>query len=351
MAEEKPDWAQELEQGLNENVNGFNVSVSFPDMEEIEEYENSQIQASSREVYPTDEDLDEYINQQDMNFEEYEDRKSLEEKYDVEIEDTDWESQNKFSADDGALANKTLEEAANIKQTSPNNISMAKECYEGFKFGCYEALRALQEIGAWGGAKVAEMITGEEIDFDPSKDTKGFGFNQGESPEPESTAGSIAKAVGQIATGYALGGGLMKMAGGALKSVPYMEKALTVCGKNKWGKRLISMTIDAAKGFVADTLSMSANDENFMEMLNEMGLPTVESIVKNEDDSFWTKKIKNGVDGILAGVIIGFIGGTAKRIWNMIPQGARIAGVVSVGAEYTSKKMEEKLKDEGMTNE
>jgi hypothetical protein len=181
------------------------------------------------------------------------------------------------------------------------------------------------------------------------KDTEGIGFNQGETPEPETTSGSIAKTVGQAVTGYALGNGIFKMAGGAFKSVPYVEKALTSFGKNKWGKRLISMTIESAKGFVADTISFNSNEGNLMEMLDEMGLPTVESIAKSEDDSFWTKKIKNGVDGIMAGVIIDFIGGTAKMIWKSLPTEAKMAGVVSAGANYITNKLEGT--EEGESNE
>ncbi|MBO7712616.1 MAG: hypothetical protein J6S85_03885 [Methanobrevibacter sp.] len=293
----------------------------------------------------TEEDYNEWNNQREEAIDDYENRKSLEEEYDVELPDSQWEQQSRFSSDDGALANKTIEEAANIKQTSPNKVSAMKEVYDGFKYGCYEALRSLQEMGSWLGWKVAETVTGGNIDFDPMKDTEGVGFNQGESPEPETVAGSISKAATQGIAGYVLGSGAMKLAGSAVKSLPAIGKALSVAGKNPWGKRLINMTVDSAKGFISDTIAFNANEGNFMEMLKELGLPTVDVIVKEGDDGFWTKKIKNGVDGILAGAIIGFIGGTAKLIWKTIPAEAKMAATVSTGAGYGINKLEELSKD------
>ena len=173
------------------------------------------------------------------------------------------------------------------------------------------------------------------------KDTEGVGLNQGESPEPQTTAGSIVKAGTQGAVGLALGGGITKAAGAAVKGIPMMGKALSVLGKNAWGKRLITAVVDSAKGFVADTISFNTNEGNFMEMLKAFDLPSVESIAKGEDDEFWTKKVKNGVDGILAGVIIGFIGGTAKLMWKTLPFEAKMAGTAAVGTSYGIEKIEE----------
>lgn len=289
---------------------------------------------------PSSEDLTEWNNQQTELYKEYQDKISLENEYDVELEDIEWETNNTFSSDDGALSNKTLEEAADIKQTSPNNISTMKSICDGFKYGCYEALRSLQEMGSWLGWKAAEIATGENIEFNPMKDTEGFAFNQGESPEPETTSGSIAKEAARGIAGYTLGSGLFKLSGSALNFAPGVKAALETFGKNAWGKKLIDMTLEVAKGFVADTISFDSNEGNVMEMLKELELPTVEEIVKSEDDSFWTKKIKNGVDGILAGIIIGFIGNMAKMIWRSLPSLAKSAIIptaVGYGLERTGE--------------
>lgn len=326
---------KELERNLNkspETAGKWRVTVRFPNLEEQEKQE---------------EYLDEWYNDNEQFINDYEDRKSLEDEFDIQMDDSKWESQVSFSNDDGALSNMTLEEAADIKDTSPNNICEAKTIYDEFKDGCYEALRSLQEMGAWGGWKVAEMVSGSDIKFDPMKDTVGYGFNQGQTSESETTGGGIAKVAGQAITGLVLGHGITKLAGGAIKSIPIMADALKAFGKNAWGEKLITLTVDAAKGFVSDTISFNANEQNLMDMLKEMGLPTVESIAKNEDNSFWTKKVKNGVDGIMAGVIISFIGGMAKLTWKALPIEAKMAGAVSGGVDYAAKK----LTEEGADNE
>ena len=326
MAEEMFDV---LEKKLNKAEpisDKFNVSVKLESGKNLSEA-MSEWDAEDDDFSPSYDDLTEWNNQQNELYKKYQDKNSIQNEYDVELEDTEWETQNVFSSDDGALSNKTLEEAANIKETSPNNISTMKDICDGFKYGCYDALKSLQEMGSWMGWKAAELVTGENIEFDPMKDTEGLGFNQGESPEQQTTAGSIAKAAGQGISGYALGGGLFKLAGSAIKVAPGVKAALETFGKNPWGKKLIGMTLEAAKGFVADTISFDSNEDNIMEMLKELDLPTVEAIAKSEDDSFWTKKIKNGVDGTIAGVIIGFIGGSAKLIWRNLPPLAKQAVV------------------------
>ena len=340
----------ELERRFNDpnflQSSGFGrVEVRFPTQEDNEAdwFTPEEWQDTTFDDYTdvNEEDYNEWNNQYEEIIDNHENRAALEREYGEQLPDTEWETQSRFAPDDGGLANKTIDEAANIKEASPNEISAMKEIYDGFKYGCYETLRSLQEIGAWGGWKVAELVAGEDIEFDPMKDTEGVGLNQGESPEPQTTAGSIVKAGTQGAVGLALGGGITKAAGAAVKGIPMIGKALSVLGKNAWGKRLITTVVDSAKGFVADTISFNTNEGNFMEMLKAFDLPSVESIAKGEEDEFWTRKVKNGVDGILAGVIIGFIGGTAKLMWKTLPFEAKMAGTAAVGTSYGIEKIEE----------
>jgi len=246
-------------------------------------------------------------------------RKMLGGQFGVDLEDSEWSSKSTFANNTGSLSGKSIEMVADLKEMSPNNVSVMKDMLEGFAAGCYEALRSLQEIGAWGGGKIAEMVAGKPIDFDPMKDTEGFGFNQGQSPEMKTSWGNAAKITGQVSTGLLLGGAAAKATklGGLAKYA-----------KTGWGAKAINALTAAANGFMVDTISFNSNEENLADVLKSLGLPTIEMIAKSEDDSFWTRKIKNGVDGIMAGVLIDFIGKSAKMIYKATPKIIK-AGVIA----------------------
>lgn len=274
------------------------------------------------------ESLDTYFNEQSNYFKENNQREMIGIRNNIQLEDSSWTEHNVCSENCGSLAGKTITDVANAKNTSPNNISTITDIGEGFVYGCYEALRALQEIGAWGGYKLAEAVAGEKIDFDPVKDTEGFGFNQGRSPDQKTVAGSLVKSGTQLA----IGAGETMVAGSVMGA-----GKLASFAKNIFGKKVVSSIGSAATGMLSDTMSFSANEENLADVLKKLGLPTIEQIAKSEDDSFWTKKIKNSVDGLAAGIFIDFISKSAKMFYKALPKYAKPAVAVPMLASDIKK--------------
>jgi hypothetical protein len=69
--------------------------------------------------------------------------------------------------------------------------------------------------------------------------------------------------------------------------------------------------------------------------LKAFGLPTIEQLVKNPEDNFWEKKVKNGVSAGIAGVVIDSIYKTAKMFYNAGVQAIRNRKVYEPILEYS----------------
>ena len=273
--------------------------------------------------------LSQYFNQQENDFVEFRQREQAEIDNGIKLEDYSWTEKTTFG-DAGQLSGKNIMDVADSKDTSPNAILDLKDIGEGLMAGCYEALRATQELGAWAGGKFAEMQVGKEIDFDPTKDTEGFGFNQGRYPDQKTTVGNLARSGMQAGIGFAE----TALLGGAKAT-----KGLLSLAKNGFGRKVIQSVMSAATGMMTDTMAFSANEDNLADVLKQLGLPTIETIAKSEDDSFWTKKIKNGVDGILAGILIDFISKSAKMFIKHVPPKAVQAAGHGALLSYGVKQM------------
>ena len=298
------------------------------DEEVLDINDNSLFDVSSEEIEQNGQAYDKFFAEQASFFDSKNQRQQIESINGIKLEDTQWAEQMTFAEDAGQLAYKNVNDVADAKETSPNTVLQIKDIGEGLMAGVYEALRATQEMGAWIGGKIAEIQTGGNINFDPDKDTQGWGFNQGRYPDQQTTAGNLARTASQVSVGL----GETALLGGFKAA-----KGLAGLAKNNFGRKLIQSVMNAATGLMTDTMSFSANEDNLAEVLKQLGLPTMEQIVKSEDDSFWTKKIKNGVDGILSGILIDFISKSAKMFVKYVPpeavQAAGQAALLGYGAK------------------
>lgn len=253
----------------------------------------------------SDEELyNKYKNDEQNEYSILAQKESLEKKFGITIDDYyDNDLDRTITTSSGNLSGKTIEDIADAKDMPTTFVEDLCDISYGFFSGVYEGLRAVQELGAAAGAKIAELQTGKKIDFDPDKDTRGIGFNQGEAPDTVTKLGGLAKGVGQVGVGL-----MGSSAVGATK--------LAALAKTAYGSKAVSLLANAFVGFTVDTMSFSANEANFADVLKALGLPTIESLAKNPDDTFWQKKLKNGLDGVAAGVVIDGITKAAKMFYN-----------------------------------
>ena len=81
------------------------------------------------------------------------------------IVDYSYNSSRTFSNTGTPLDGKTVDEVANSKDATPNQIFEMKDLLEQIAYGSYEVWRNLSKMGLWGGIKVAEMVTGSDIEL------------------------------------------------------------------------------------------------------------------------------------------------------------------------------------------
>lgn len=312
----------------------FSVESKYAQGEFKEKYGDKAGHWEGDEFIPPIDVAEAYNKSQNEKDEEYDllsQKESLERMYGVSIDMPISDTTDIITSDSGIFNGKTIEEVADGKQTSPVNVEAMIEIMEDFSYGCYEFFRSLQEIGAWGGAKVAEVVAGKPIDFDPDKDMQGIMFNQGESPEPKSTAGSIAKVAGQFAPAIATAGLASNMTG---------IKNIVALGKTAWSKALLSGLVNTMQMMAIDNLALSSNADNLSDVLKKAGLPTIEALVKNPNDTFWEKKIKNSVEGGAAGLVIGTLSSLAKLFWNAMSYPLKVATIQTAAGYGVAKTLE-----------
>jgi len=195
---------------------------------------------------------------------------------------------------------KKTEEMANSKEMPPDFVDTMSDIAYSFFKGIHSFASSLQELGASAGAQVAEWQTGQKIDFDPSRDLANEGVNKIFMPEPTTKYGKITEGVTQVGLG---------IWAGKLLGIPGLAKT-------NYGNGLVNALASCFGMFSLETVAFSANEANFAEVLKAFGLPTIEALVKNPNDTFWQKKIKNGVSAGVAGLVIDGIYKTAKMFYN-----------------------------------
>jgi hypothetical protein len=166
------------------------------------------------------------------------------------VVDYSYNSSRTFSNTGTGLDGKTVDEVADSKNATPNQIFEMKDLLEQIAYGSYEVWRNLSKIGLWGGTKVAEIVTGSDIELTEEEKLKGNPFDFGASPDARSYAGMVAKPVTQFATGAALTGGLAGATG--LKGAAAATKGLV---KNAYGKKVLTGIFGLLQGMASDFVS------------------------------------------------------------------------------------------------
>ena len=226
---------------------------------------------------------------------------------DRRVVDYSYNANRTFSNTGTPLDGKTVDEIADSKNATPNQIFEMKDLLEQIAYGSYEVWRNLSKIGLWGGAKVAELVTGSDIELSEEEKLKGNPFDFGDSPEARSYAGMVAKPVTQFATGAALTGGVAGATG--IKGAAAATKGLV---KNAYGKKVLTGIFSLLQGMASDVVAFDENEGNFAELLNTVGVTVPDLLVKNPEDSFWGKKLKNSLDGAVFQMAVGALVGGAK---------------------------------------
>lgn len=242
---------------------------------------------SDEELYNT------YVNEQDEYRNLMNQKKQLEEMYGIQIPDDDISTSVPKNATQG-LAGKTVEEIANAKDMSPTFVDTLCDISYSLFYGLNQFGVSLAEMGMAAGKWVAEKQTGTKIDFDVSKEMDKYSL-----PEPTTTAGAITGGLTQAVTGW-VGAPELKIAGLA---------------KTAYASKFLNGLANVVRGFTADTMAFRANDANFAELLKAFNLPSVEALAKQTDDSFLTKKIKNGLDGAVVGLVADAMIKSAKMFY------------------------------------
>lgn len=225
-------------------------------------------------------------------------KQQIEDMYGIEMEDEDFTT-NIQSKAIGNLAGKTTEEIADSKDMSPSFVETLCDVSYGLFNGLYNFGVSIQELGMAGGHYIAEKRVGEDIDFDPVKENKNVFLSKINMPEPVTTQGKFFSAASQATAGF-LATPELKIAGVA---------------KTAYGAKFLNGLSNVVRGFTADTMAFSANESNFAELLKEYNLPTIETLAKQKDDSFLTKKIKNGLDGAVVGLAVDALINSSKMFY------------------------------------
>lgn len=225
-------------------------------------------------------------------------KQQIEDMYGITLEDEDFITNLQPNAM-GTLSGKTTEEIANSKNMSPTFVEELCDVSYALFNGLYNFGVSIQELGMAAGASVAEKVAGKEIDFDPAEENKNVFLSKLNMPEPTTGAGKFFSATSQAVAGF----------------VAAPELKIAGVARSVYGAKFLNGLSNVVRGFTADTLAFSANESNFAELLKEYNLPTIETLAKQKDDSFLTKKIKNGLDGAVVGLAVDVLINSAKMFY------------------------------------
>lgn len=210
-----------------------------------------------------------------------------------------------------ALDGKTIDEVACVKEATPREIWDTKDVCEQWCYGVYECCRNATNLVAAG---VADILGPEGFKTTEEELQSANIADFGPSPEAKSVAGAVVKPVAQFSTGA-----VVLKGAGSVVGANKLAATLVSSAKTKFGTAAMKGAITFISGMVNEFISFSENATNFSELCKSLGINiSRDLLVKNPEDSYFAKKLKNALDGGAAQLVLNAFVGGAKVFYNRL---------------------------------